>query len=417
MDSRTRRRNHPIHLASYRRKVPPRPKDAYKTPLGKGRWIGYLKGQNGSESWCACWRDEDGIERQEFVGSLADIPSYELALEEVRKIHQRVAAGILRKVTVWQICEIYITNVTKLKSQRGRKGEYCAAEIARLLGKEVRDRKIGKRDIGTLRLTDLEKWRDELLEGGERSPATANRILRTLKAALNHGMRKQLAESDRAWKYLAAFPSADQRREVFLNAAQRTALLNAASPDVRNYLTALLLTAARPGELAQAKVADLDLRTRTLRLRHNKGRGDQTRTREFPLHMDSAHEFFKRMAKDKLPGVYLMTKEDGSSWDSPNQAQSFANSVRWAVSMVRRHLQRPEGMSDADYEAAQEAAMPIETVPYTMRHSTISEWLTAGIDVGSVAYMAGTSIAMIDKNYRKFIRRSVEEKLANVKVV
>ena len=62
----------------------PRPKDPYKYVLGKGRWIGYLKGEGGSENWCACWIDETGKERQRVVGSVQEV-DFETALKLVEK--------------------------------------------------------------------------------------------------------------------------------------------------------------------------------------------------------------------------------------------------------------------------------------------------------------------------------------------
>jgi integrase len=75
----------------------------------------------------------------------------------------------------------------------------------------------------------------------------------------------------------------------------------------------------------------------------------------------------------------------------------------------------------ADFDQATQTLRQVTANPNivacTMRHTAISDWLTAGLDVGTVAKMAGTSILMIDKNYHKFIRTAVADKLAGIAVI
>lgn len=52
-----------------------------------------------------------------------------------------------------------------------------------------------------------------------------------------------------------------------------------------------------------------------------------------------------------------------------------------------------------------------------MRHSAISEWLQAGVDIATVAKLAGTSVGMIDRNDHKFVKTSVQDKLAAIQAV
>jgi hypothetical protein len=53
-------------------------------------------------------------------------------------------------------------------------------------------------------------------------------------------------------------------------------------------------------------------------------------------------------------------------------------------------------------------------VAYSMRHYAITDMLRAGVDVGSVAKIAGTSIAMINSHYAKFVVADVRDKLAAI---
>jgi hypothetical protein len=123
------------------------------------------------------------------------------------------------------------------------------------------------------------------------------------------------------------------------------------------------------------------------------------------------------MAKDKLPGAYLMTEEDGTTWDEENPVQSLCNSVRWCMTNVRRRVRRTEGMTDEAYAAAQEVACPLEGRTLRDAADDHQRVRTAGIDVGSAAYMASTRIAIIDKNHCKLVRSCIEKKLADAQVM
>ena len=45
------------------------------------------------------------------------------------------------------------------------------------------------------------------------------------------------------------------------------------------------------------------------------------------------------------------------------------------------------------------AGLPVATVAYTLRHSTITDLVTGGLDMFSVAQVSGTSISMIEAHY------------------
>jgi hypothetical protein len=51
---------------------------------------------------------------------------------------------------------------------------------------------------------------------------------------------------------------------------------------------------------------------------------------------------------------------------------------------------------------------------YTMRRCEITDILRAGIDVSSVAKIAGASIMMINSHYAKFVQADVRAKLASI---
>jgi site-specific recombinase XerD len=87
-----------------------------------------------------------------------------------------------------------------------------------------------------------------------------------------------------------------------------------------------------------------------------------------------ALEHFKQHAAGKLPSAWLIARADGGQW-------------------------RKEFWRDQIKEAAARAKLPAATCATTLRHSTVTDLLTNGLDVFSVAALAGTSLAMIQKHY------------------
>jgi integrase len=152
----------------------------------------------------------------------------------------------------------------------------------------------------------------------------------------------------------------------------------------------MIYTAARPGELAAAKVQDYDSATGTLALTSRKGRASKPRTRNVPL-QEEAKKLLDAQAKDR-DGSELLLTNNGIPW------------FRWDWSAYMR-------------DAAKAVELPPDATAYTLRHSTISDWLMAGLDVGTVAKIAGTSIEMISAHYFKYIKTNIADKLSKVALV
>ena len=109
------------------------------------------------------------------------------------------------------------------------------------------------------------------------------------------------------WRGVKQYKGADGRRELYLDLAQRRALLAAATGGVRDLIEAALVTGARPGELVAAPRGAFDARTKTLTLRGKTG------ARTVPLSPVGV-ALFERLSKSKLPTAPLLTRDDGKSW-------------------------------------------------------------------------------------------------------
>lgn len=175
------------------------------------------------------------------------------------------------------------------------------------------------------------------------------------------------------------FAKVGKRRDLFLTRAQRKTLIDAAPGDLANLMRALLMTAVRPGELATATIKDFDPQQGTLKLNGKTGARSVTLSTE-------ATRFFSEQAKNKIGNAPLLSRADGARWTKD-----------WWKKLFR--------------PAVKEAKLPNTVVLYSLRHAAISEMIAIGIDILTVARLAGTSVAMIDKHYGHLRHDLTREKL------
>jgi integrase len=285
--------------------------------------------------------------------------------------------GVTRAETVKAALAAYVADCATVKGKaNAADARYCCASIcgdsATAYG-----RTFGAIRLDKLRVLDVKNFRDALLDG--RSKATVNRIMHRVKAGLNYAHRNQMAASDNAWKLVPAYPNADKRREIYLTVPHRRAILKQCSAPLADFLTAIMHTGARAGEIARATVGDYGRRDRTLRLVNHKGRGGEPRVRHVGL-TDQAVALIEKHAKLRMPGLPLFENECGRPWNSKH----WSEQLREAVAATRKTgVELPAG----------------RIVATCLRHSTITDWVRAGMNPGDVARTVGTSITKIDSNY------------------
>jgi integrase len=144
-------------------------------------------------------------------------------------------------------------------------------------------------------------------------------------------------------------------------------------------------TGARTSELAGAAVKDLQVRSRTLVLRnHKRSRTlNEPEVRQIVLN-EAAFAVLGRHCQGKPPEAPIFTQGNGRPWHKDALDARFRK-VR-ALAGVR----------------------PVITL-YDFRHLWISEALMAGVDVFTVAKMAGTSVKMIEQTYGHLRGSHLEE--------
>ena len=374
-------------------------REPYWHKIEAGRFLGFRKGATGG-FWIARYRDGSNKQHYAQLGqSVGD--DYTEAKRKAETWFKTITGGAgvtVKTGTVEAACEAYARGLDKkgrtgaATDARARFAQFVNAKrtVGRKEKREIDGDRLGNIPMDRLTRDDVEAWLDRV-NNGKRRASSVNRNLRQLKAALTYAVKVGYAANPVAWDSVDALPNADRARDVFLDADQRRTLLDNAPDGLRQFLTALLHIGARPGELARATVADFDRKQKTLTLRSAKGRGGKIRPRSVPL-TAAALALFKDAAKDKLPSAPLLTGPDGGAWTKMQLSRATRATVK-------------------------AAKLPKATVPYSMRHAAISEWLAAGINPVTCAKMAGTSVLMIEKHYHKFIAEPALEKLESVKLL
>lgn len=374
---------HNIRKAGERSRLEPR-REPYWDRIETGCFLGYRKLDGGAGTWVARWRADDGAQKYRALGAMA---SYDDAAKDARAWFEQCRGGSTEVVTVEEACKRYV------EDRRNEKGEATAKDAEGRFKRLVYGTKFGRIKLPALRTAHITDWRnaqaeidedqDDDADAERRAKDSANRNLATLKAALNLAYRMGLAASTAQWDRVEAYKGAAKRRDVSLTMTDRKKLIAAATPDLTTFLSAMLLTGCRPGELAGCVVGDLDpagLLTVT----------GKTGRRTIPLSPKALT--LLRSAAGK--------RDD----DDPLLARS---GVAWTRFEWR----------DAFQEARKAAGLPETVVMYSLRHVAISEMLVSGMDPMTVSKIAGTSIEMISRHYGHLIRERVVAQLAKVKAL
>ncbi|WP_028220595.1 tyrosine-type recombinase/integrase [Paraburkholderia oxyphila] len=362
-------------------------KEPYWSRLEAGLYLGYRRAEQGQGTWIARRRDEAGKQKYHALGTFAE---FDDAARAANRWAQAVDAGVsTHGMTITQVCAHYVTDL------RTRKGSKSANDAKGRFRRLVDSASIGKLDVAKLKTSHVRAWIAAQVEMDEadaededdlrRAKDSANRNLASLKAALNLALRDRLVATDAGWKTVGKFASVGRRREDFLNAEHRKALLAACPSDLANLVKAMLLTGARPGELARVRALDFDKTLGTVALDGKTGRRVVTLS-------TAAATFFADLSSSRIGNAPLLATEYGQQWNKDSWKKLFK-------------------------QAVQDAELPPTTVMYTLRHVAITELINAGMDSFLVAKLAGTSTAMIDKHYGRAKHDETRAKLDAVAIL
>lgn len=365
-------------------------REPYWQSLGSGRQLGFRPSTSGhGGNWIA--KAYNGDTRKRAMKSLGDYPGtppseqFGLAKKDAEAWFEHLDGGGSRKAsTVKQVCERYAKGKPDIEGR-----------FARWVYKDP----IAKVVVPKLTKDQVRKWRQRLEDAPARvtrskagpqtyrprSPASVNRDMTALRAALNDALDHGDALNDQAWRVaLRPIDNADRRRNIYLDRDERRALLAKLPEDMAKFARGLALLPLRPGAIAGLRVADFDHRRDELTIGQDKA-GNARRI----LLPEATAAFFKLMCKGKTPLAPIFARADGAAWNR----DSWKGPIKDAVHAAR---------------------LPPATTAYTLRHSTITDLVTSGLDLLTVAKVAGTSVAMIEKHYGHLQKKRAADALAGL---
>ncbi|CDO35075.1 tyrosine-type recombinase/integrase [Novosphingobium sp. KN65.2] len=347
--------------------------------LRAGCFLGFRPSKrSGKGTWIARVYDSDsGKYHLKALGDFGALPGnaiFAAAKKEAEALAEQVEAGgeVRRKVeTVADACREYLSeNPGKIAEGVFRRHVYGDP--------------ISKLKLDKLRRHHLKDWRKRLEDApaivsrkkdGEirtraRAFSTVNRDMVPLRAALNKFLAAGTPNSESAWQEaLRPFEKADKRRLLYLDKAQRRSLVDNVATEAKPFVRALCLLPLRPGAMAHLVAGDYDKRTSELTIGMDKTGSE----RRILLPADVA-AMFAEQTQDKLPAAPMFMRANGKAWDRNTWGDAIEN-------------------------AAKAAELPRGTTAYTLRHSTITDLVSAGLPLLTIAQISGTSADMIERHY------------------
>jgi integrase len=254
--------------------------------------------------------------------------------------------------------------------------------------------KLSMKAVASLTREELKTWRDSLRD--KIKPASVNRVVTTLRAALNLAAEDSAGRiaNREAWRSgLKAIGGAGKARNVILSDADVHAIIGAAyrkSDQFGLLIEVLVVTGARTGQAlrlqgedVQAQFRDPNSKKRQPRLMmpvSNKGRGEKAIThRPVPISASLADRLTGRTGQ-------LLRRPDGESWAVTNLPVYFDDAI-----------------------AALELTTKARVTMYALRHTSIVRQLLAGVPIRVVAALHDTSVKMIEQNYSEHIADHADE--------
>ena len=308
----------------------------YWRGIDPGTHLGYRKGMMGGK-WLVRWYAGDERYREELLGIADDgadadgigILSFAQAQALARQramAFANAAAGLAPdrdKYTVGEAVQAYLAWMDHNRKSAADARNRADAFILPALGS------IPIRSLTTIRirawLTDLasqpprvrtragkpQQYRDTANDpdASRKRKATANRVLTTLKAALNQAWRDGLVADDTPWRKVKPFAQADAARMRWLTVDECQRLMNASAPHFRPLVQAALATGCRHGELARLVAADFNPATGTVHVRESKS----GHSRNVVL-TEEGIALFKGLATGRSGDALLLSPGEGAAW-------------------------------------------------------------------------------------------------------
>lgn len=362
--------------------------------LRPGCFLGYRpSARGGAGTWIARAYDEDKLRyRLKSLGHMDALPAREQfasAKREAESFSELVETGGAREEpveTVEEACRRYATSNIEAQGRFKR---------------HVYNDPVAKLKLSKLRRHHLREWRERFeakpalvtrRKKGEqrirpRAPSSVNRDMAVLRAALNKVLAHGTPDTEAAWQEaLKPIKNADRQRTLYLDRAQRRALLDKMDAAAEPFVRALCLLPLRPGAVAGLTVGSFDERTSELSI--GKDKSGKPRRILIPV---TAAQLFAKQAEGMPLAAPLFRRTNGKAWDRETWKGPIA-------------------------AGAKEALLPVGVTAYTLRHSTVTDLVSAGLPLLTIAQISDTSVEMIERHYGHLCRHAAVEALATLAI-
>lgn len=277
-----------------------------------------------------------------------------LARESVVREGGKIAAGAY---TVGKALDAYL----RYLEAEGKNAEKTRVKIE---GKRGLRAHFGHRLVTEVTTSEIKRWLYRLVpadaddEAKRRKKATANRMLGTLKAALNMAFADKLAPSDVEWRRVRPFKDVNPKHQDFPTPQEVRKFIDACDADFAQICLATAYTAARFGDLITMKVSDYNPKLKTVYVRGSK----TNNPRNAPLTAE-ANRFFAKITKGRAAGDPLFIRADGEAWKTSQQTKRLnAAAEACSVTMTLTRLRHFYGSSLVT------AGMSLQAVARAMGH-------------------------------------------------
>ena len=347
-----------------RAKLKPRGKPYYKS-IGEGLHLGYRKGKVEGK-WVVRRYAGNQSYITDTIGAADDIAdadgtvvlNFWQAQDKAREIGGKlVYSGPYR---VQDAVDDYLTFL----GDRGWEIEYrIRKHILPALGGEL---------VAELSADRLRAWHNSMVKASDdpeiqrKSKVSANRMLATLKSALNLAFREGKAANDVAWRRVQLFKNVIRARTRYLSLAECERLMNACDPDFRLLVRGALETGARYGELTRMVCGDFNPDAGTI------------------------HVLKSKSGKER----HIILTEDGAEFFSQLTAGQPGSAPMFGIIWKRDEQTRPMR------EACKNGRIDPPTSFHQLRHTWASHSVMAGMPLNVVARNLGhADTKMVEKHY------------------
>ena len=418
-----------IDTQAKRAKLAPR-KNPYWAGIAGGRGgvsLGYRKGAKGPGSWIAkmvvdrCRLEErlgEADDKGAAPGALGYKEAVSAAIEWSARQHatlddRQSSAAAYKVPTVSSAVEAYATS----RLRRSAAGSLNAR--GRLAKHVLSDTQFAETPMKKLNAETLLRWRERLASkdavpsDAQRktrlAPATVNRLLNDLRAALNasyetnrRSLPANLPAEIRIGTRAERVPE-PARQQLLSDAMVRAAIDAAFEIEEDGHFGRLVLLAAATGarysQLAEMRVGHVQKALgRVLVPGSRKGRAARVKP---PVAVPLSQAVLDRLApayEGRNPEAPLLMR-----W-----AFRRAQNLRWERDQLRPLAHAYEALKQWA-EVVERAGLPDGTIMYAFRHTSVVRGLRAGLPVRLVASLHDTSTEMIESHYAAFIVDMTED--------